>query len=110
MQEANASQEKTEILSATDLIVKSIMDSALVSPSKDELEAMLSCGAVHQDELNGGTVVDGVARVHLTNGQSLLVQNPWKIAEGLIMAGTPVEEEGQVILSVAQIARIDLTL
>ena len=110
MQDATPAQESQEALSATDLIVKTIMDSALVSPSDKELEDMLSCGAVNEDELNDGRVIHGVARVHLTNGQSLLVQNPWKVGEGYIMAFTPTEAEGQALIAVAQIARVDLTL
>lgn len=94
--------------SATDAIVETICSGMLTCFTKNESEELLSCGSFEEDELTR-MELRGAARVRMSDGRVLFVFNPYKLAEGVIQACTPLEPESRILLLVKNIVAISFT-
>ena len=104
------SNEAVEVMTITDHLVKAVKDGFLTVFSKKEADDLISCGSADQDEIEGNRI-HGTARLFLAGlDQYILVQNPFKVAEGLIQFFMPLAGcESVILVQTSQITGVSFT-
>jgi hypothetical protein len=92
----------------TDLLVEQMRSSQLLNLSKTEQAGIRENSGAGED-LDRHGYTQGTSRITLANGQTYLIQNPRKFAEGWIHGFTPCHFEASAIIQISQIASIQLT-
>ena len=92
----------------TDLLVEQMRNGYVINlTKKEQADIHETSGAGEDIERHGYT--EGTSRVTLANGQTYLIQNPRKFADGWIRGYTPSRFEGSAIIQVSQIVSIQFT-
>lgn len=104
------SNKAVEAMSITDHFVESVKAGFLTVFTEKEANDLLGCGTAEQSDIDENRI-PGTARLFLAGRDKyILVQNPYKVAEGLIQFFTPLTGcESVILVQTSQITGVSFT-